>query len=178
MDLIEKLQRIIRKKSDEEVKVEKGYNPNLVAAIQPQGGIKFEPNYIRLGDGYITCLHVYKYQSIVQDYWLEPILNMPNVIATIDIANANKHEVVEKINRAMAEQNARFYNAKENIERIDARNLYQELDQLYNDIALGEIVKCIHLRLYVKGKTLEELEINTRRVMEELEAMNFRSAVF
>jgi hypothetical protein len=29
----------------------------------------------------------------------------------------------------------------------------------------------------VKGKTLEELEVNTKKVIEELEAMNFRSVV-
>lgn len=178
MSFVEKLQGIFSsKKSDEEIKAEKGYNPTLLANIQSQGGIKFEPNYVRLGDGFLTSLHVYKYQNIVQDYWLEPILNMPNVIATVDVANANKREVIELINRAMAEQNSRFYNAKENTERIDAQNQYQELDRLYKDMTVGEIVKYIHLRLYVKGKTLEELEINTRKVMEELETMNFRSSV-
>lgn len=179
MNVIRKIQTLFSsKKTDEEIKLEKGYNPSLIANIQAQGGVKFEPNYIRLGDGYLTCLHVYKYQNIVQDYWLEPIMNMPNVICAVDVSNANKREVIDSINRTMAEQNARYYNAKENTERIDAQNQYQELDRLYKDMTVGEIVKYVFLRLYVKGTTLEELEINTRKVIEELETMNFRSAVF
>lgn len=177
MNLIEKLQSIFNKKTDEEVKVEKGYNPMVVAAIQPQGGVKFEPSFIRTGDGYITSLHVYKYQNVVNDFWLEPIINMPNVLCTIDISNANKAEVVEQINKALAEQSIRFENAKDNVERIDARKQYSELSELYENITVGEILKYVNLRLYVKGKTLEELEVNTKKVMSELESMNFRSAV-
>lgn len=181
MSMAERLKGLFsrnKKKTDEEVKEEKGYNPSLLAAIQPQGGIKFEPNYARVGDGYLTCLHVYKYQNIVQDYWLEPILNMENVIATLDVSVANKREVIELINRSMSEQNNRFYNSKENVERIDAQTQYLELDKLYKDITVGEVIKYVHLRLYVKGKTLEELEVNTRKTMEELESMNFRSTTF
>ncbi len=62
-----------------------GYNPTFVQAIQPQGGLRFEPNYVRTGDGYLSCLHVYKYQSTVYDFWLEPILNLPGVLTTLDI---------------------------------------------------------------------------------------------
>jgi len=39
MNIIERIQRITRKKSDEEIKIEKGYNPHLLATIQPQGGL-------------------------------------------------------------------------------------------------------------------------------------------
>jgi hypothetical protein len=166
-----------KRKSDEEVKEEKGYNPMLISSIQSQGGVKFEPNYVRLGDGYIASLHVYKYQNVVNDYWLEPIINMPNVLCTVDISNANKREIVEQINKALAEQTARFDSAKNNIERIDARKQYVELSTLYENITVGEILKYVHVRLYVRGKTLEELEVNTRKVMEEMESMNFRAAV-
>ncbi|WP_245629887.1 VirB4 family type IV secretion system protein [Domibacillus robiginosus] len=178
MNMIEKLKDMFGKgQTDEEVKSEKGYNPMVVSSIQPNGGVKFLPNFIRLGDGYMTSLHVYKYQNIVNDYWLEPIINMPNVLCTVDISNANKREVVDQINKALAEQNIRFENAKDNIERIDARKQYAELSELYENLTVGEILKYVHLRLYVKGKTLEELEVNTKKVIEEMEAMNFRAAV-
>lgn len=178
MNMIEKLKDMFAKgQTDEEVKREKGYNPMVVSSIQPNGGVRFAPNFIRLGDGYMTSLHVYKYQNIVNDYWLEPIINMPNVLCTVDISNANKREVVDQINKALAEQNIRFENAKDNIERIDARKQYLELSELYENLTVGEILKYVHLRLYVKGKTLEELEVNTQKVIEELEAMNFRAAV-
>lgn len=179
MAVAEKILRLfVNKKTEEAVKSDLGYNPILLASIQPQGGVKFEPNYIRFGDGYLACLHIYKYQNMVSDYWLEPIMNMQNVLCTVDVANANKREVVDAINKAMAEQNSRFYNAKENIERKDAENQYTELSKLYDEITIGEIVKRVHVRLFVKGKTLEELEINTHKTMEELESRNFRCTVY
>lgn len=165
-------------KSNEEIKEEKGYNPFLVAEIQPQGGIKFEGSYVRMGDGYLSCLHVYKFQTLVNDFWLEQIMNINNTIVTIDIATMNKREIIEKINKSMAEQDTRYVNAKDNVDRIDARDSYAELNDLYSQITKGEIMKLAHLRAYVKGNTLEELEINVREVMEELESLNFRSSAF
>ncbi|MGM9988803.1 MAG: VirB4 family type IV secretion system protein [Bacillaceae bacterium] len=176
--LLNVLSSLFKKENEvEDVKSDKGYNPFLVANIQPQGGVKFENSYVKMGDGFMSCLHVYKYQNMVNDFWLEPIINMQNVITTIDVANANKREMIDQINKSMAEQNTRFEMAKDNVDRIDARETYTELRDLYNQISHGEVMKMIHLRLYVKGKTLEELEFNVREVMEELESLNFRTSV-
>ncbi len=171
------LSRFRKSKSIEEVKEEKGYNPHLVASIQPQGGIKFEGSYVRMGDGYVSCVHVYKYQTLVNDFWLEQIMKMENAIVTIDVSTANKREIIETINKSMSEQDTRFVNAKDNVDRIDARDSYVELDDLYNQITKGEIMKRIHLRAFVKGKTLEELEYRVKEVLEELESNNFRGSI-
>lgn len=179
MNVVTKLKEFFSSNTrDKQIQEERGYSPSLLSAIQAQGGIRFEPKYVQTGDGYITCLHVYKFQNVVRDYWLEPIFNMENVIPVLDVAVAEKKEVVELINKSMAEQNSRFQSSKENVERIDAQTQYLELDQLYKDISIGEVVKYAHLRLFVKGKTLEELEVNTLKTMEELESMNFRCTTF
>lgn len=177
MSIIEKLKAVFSSKPLDQ-KNKKGFNPVFLSQIQPQGGIRFEPNYVQLGNGYVTCLHVYKYQTDVNDFWLEPIMNMPNVICTLDAISPNKSELVESINRGMTEQSVRFDDAKSSVERKDAQRTYQELDELYDDVSVGEILKTVHLRLFVKATTLDELEIETRKVMDELESMNFRSAIF
>ncbi|SFD59917.1 type IV secretion system protein VirB4 [Bacillus sp. UNCCL81] len=159
-------------------KEKNGYNPYLVAEIQPQGGIKFEEAFIRKGDGYETCIHVYDYNTLVSDMWLEPILNMPNVVATIDISTPNRKEIVDSINKSMAEQNVRHATAKDNIDRIDARESFQELSEMYDAITQGEVMKRIHLRLYISAKTLDEIERNAKDVIENLEAQNFRGSIF
>jgi len=99
--------RFLRKQDPETIKQQNGYNPTFVQTIQPQGGLRFEPNYVRTGDGYLACLHVYKYQSTVYDFWLEPILNLPGVLTTLDIGTADKREMIRTINKSMAEQNTR-----------------------------------------------------------------------
>lgn len=177
--MLNKIKSIFNKQSVEEIKETKGYNPVLLSQIQSQGGIDFKnANYIKFGDGYLTCVHVYKYQTLVSDFWLEQIMSMDNALVTLDITTANKRQIIEDINKSMSEQDNRYANAKDNIDRINARSSYNELDELYEDITNGEIVKRVLLRAYVKGKTLDELERNTKAILEELESLNFRGAVF
>src|SRR5699024_11873088 len=100
-------------------------------------------------------------------------MTIENTLVTLDMTTPNKKEIIEEINKAMSEQDNRYANAKDNIERIDARSNYQELDELYNAIKEGEMMKRILLRAFVMGKTLEELETNVHSVIEELESYNF-----
>lgn len=172
------ISNVFRKKTDEEIKTEKGYNPFLLSQIQAQGGIEFKPNYIRTGDGYVSCVHVYKYQTLVNDFWLEQLMGIENALVTLDVSTPNKRQIIDEINKSMAEQDTRFVNAKDNVDRINARDSYIELDDLYNQITKGEIMKRVHLRAFVKGRTLEELEVRVKDVLEELDSLNFRGSVF
>lgn len=167
-----------REKTDAEIKNDKGYNPFLLAKIQPQGGIRFPESYIRKGDGFEACIHVYKYPSNVSDFWLEPIMNMPNVITTMDVVSDNPKEVVDSINRSMAEHSVRHATAKENIDRLEAAERFGELEELYQSLSQGEVIKRILLRIYISGKTLEELEKQAKEVYETLESYNFRGSIF
>ncbi|RKD26500.1 type IV secretion system protein VirB4 [Ammoniphilus oxalaticus] len=175
--MIHALARLFQPKTDEEVIGEKGYNPSLLARIQPQGGLRITPSYVRLGDGYVSCIHVHKYQTLVTDFWLEQLMSIENTLVTLDIATANKIQIVEDINKSMAEQDNRFVNAKDNVDRINAKENYMELDELYNQITQGEVMKRVHLRVYVKGRTLQALEENVKEVLDELQSLNYRGTV-
>ncbi|KMY52499.1 type IV secretion system VirB4 protein [Bacillus sp. FJAT-27231] len=167
-----------RVKTEKELKDKKGYNPYFLARIQPQGGVKFEESYIRKGDGYEACIHVYDYQSNVTDFWLEEIMNMPNVITTLDVISDNRKAVIESINKSMAEHSVRHATAKENIDRLEASQQYRELEELYQRITNGEVMKRIHLRIYISGKIIDDLEKQAKEVIENLEAQNFRGSIF
>ncbi|MHA4262839.1 VirB4 family type IV secretion system protein [Bacillus cereus] len=167
-----------KKEKQEELKKKKGYNPFLVARVQPQGGISFKESYFQTGDGLGTCIHVYNYPTEVNDFWLEQIMNMPNVITTLDVMSDDRKEVVESINKSMSEQSVRHDTAKDNIDRIDAKNEFLELEALYTDLKQGEVMKRIHIRIYVSARTIDELEKQVKEIMETLESYNFRGAVF
>ncbi|MEC2351368.1 type IV secretion system protein VirB4, partial [Bacillus toyonensis] len=104
-----------KKEKQEELKKKKGYNPYLVARVQPQGGISFKESYVQTGDGFATCIHVFDFPTEVNDFWLEQIMNMPNVITTLDVMSDDRKEVVESINKSMSEQSVRHDTAKDNI---------------------------------------------------------------
>ncbi|PGX93686.1 type IV secretion system protein VirB4 [Bacillus cereus] len=172
------LQFFKRKQKNEEKKEKKQINKELVSLIQPQGGIHFKEVYVQGGDGLQTCIHVYGYQTTVNDFWLEPIMNMPNVITTLDIISDSRKVVVESINKSMAEQSVRHANAKDNIERIEAEQQFNELETLYQQVSKGEVLKRVHLRIYISARTMTELEKQAKEVMETLESYNFRGAIF
>ncbi|PEZ51286.1 type IV secretion system protein VirB4 [Priestia megaterium] len=167
-----------KEKTPQEFKQKKGYNPYFVAQIQPQGGVSFKENLVRNGDGYSTCIHIYEYPTNVNDFWLEPIMNMPNAITTLDVVSDERKQVVEAINKNMSEQNARHVNAKENIDRMDAQEQYLDMKELYRQVTNGEVIKRIHLRIYIAEKTIPDLEKRLKEVIHHLETHNFRGSIF
>ncbi|MED4170692.1 type IV secretion system protein VirB4 [Priestia megaterium] len=167
-----------KEKTPQEIKQKKGYNPYFVAQIQPQGGVSFKENLVRNGDGYSTCIHIYEYPTNVNDFWLEPIMNMPNAITTLDVVSDERKQVVEAINKNMSEQNARHVNAKENIDRMDAQEQYLDMKELYRQVTNGEVIKRIHLRIYIAKKTIPDLEKRLKEVIHHLETHNFRGSIF
>lgn len=167
-----------KEKTPQEIRQKKGYNPYFVAQIQPQGGVRFKENLVRNGDGYSTCIHIYEYPTNVNDFWLEPIMNMPNAITTLDVVSDERKQVVEAINKNMSEQNARHVNAKENIDRMDAQEQYLDMKELYRQVTNGEVIKRIHLRIYIAEKTIPDLEKRLKEVIHHLETHNFRGSIF
>ncbi|KAF2427333.1 type IV secretion system protein VirB4 [Bacillus sp. FSL M8-0256] len=175
--------KLKKKKNDaeleKEIKRKKGYNPSLLAKIQPQGGISFPESYVRKGDGYEACIHVYDYPKMVSDFWLVPLMNMENAITTLDVVSDKKNEVVKALNKSMAEQNARYNTEKENVGRLEAEQNYRDMEKLFYEISQqGEVMKRIHLRHFVSGKTIADLEKRVKDVLETLEAHNFKGSIF
>lgn len=172
------IQTILSKFGTQPTKKELQYNPYLLSEIQPQGGIKFSESFIRKGDGYEACIHVYDFQTLVSDFWLESIMNMPNVVASLDISTPDRKEMIKNINKSMAEAKTRGHQAKDTSDLIDASESYEELKEVYNEVRQGEVLKRIILRLFVYARTIDEIELVSREVMNYLETNNFRGSIF
>ncbi|MGE6202984.1 VirB4 family type IV secretion system protein [Guptibacillus hwajinpoensis] len=167
-------------RSSEQLKTKSiGYNPYLLAHIQPQGGMSFQESFIRKGDGYEACVHVYSFPKSVSDFWLEPIFNMEHVITTMDVISDDRLKVRDGLNKGMAEQSSRIMNERDNAGIIEAQNNYDDLKELYNQVSEeGEVVKRIHLRHYVSAPTKAELEDKVKVVLSTLQDENFRGSIF
>ena len=73
-----------KKSSDAEEQLQQ--DKHLIVAIQPQGGITFsDEKLIKTGDGYEIILHIYRYPKYIDKFWLTQIVNIDNVVVTIDI---------------------------------------------------------------------------------------------
>ena len=141
--------------------------------------MSFQESFIRKGDGYEACVHVYSFPKSVSDFWLEPIFNMEHVITTMDVISDDRLKVRDGLNKGMAEQSSRIMNERDNAGIIEAQNNYDDLKELYNQVSEeGEVVKRIHLRHYVSAPTKAELEDKVKVVLSTLQDENFRGSIF
>lgn len=171
----------IRQKEKENRKRKKlPYDPFLLERIQPQGGITFKDDrYVHSGNGYETCIHIYEFPKKLDDFWLSKVCNINNTIVTVDISTDNVMEVQKNINRSMKEQHQRYLGATDFQERYDARQRYQEMERLYDEIsAMGEVIKLLHVRIFVADRSFVELEEKVKGIMNRLESNGFRPAIF
>ena len=171
---------MFRKKNKEESKEQLVKDSKLLSVIQPQGGITFsDEKLIKTGDGYEVVIHVYKYPKYIDKFWLTYLVNIDNVVVTIDIETKDTQKVKQNINKSLSEQRSRITYAKDMQERIEAEDEFSDLEQLYNEVSrMNQVMKLIHVRLYVSGRTVEEVENNAKEIMNHLESNGYKSAVF
>lgn len=168
-----------RSDNDEKKSSSLEVDKKFLASIQPQGGVSFGDKYIKKGDGYEACVHVYEYPSNVNIMWLERIASLNDVIMVKDIATMNKEEVVQSINKSMVEHQVRFSSAKQESERMEAGKSFKEMESLFTQISnQGEVVKLLNVRLFVHALTLADLDEKVKNVMVELSSHGFRGQTF
>lgn len=157
----------------------KEYNPYFLTEIQPQGGIKFDEKIIKKGDGYETVISVFDYPNQVQEFWMERLMSIKDVIITVDIGTYNKSKVLKKIESSLNEQESRYYTDKSPISRIKSQNTYNHLTLLASDVTgNNEVVKLINVRYFVSGTTVEQVEEKVKDVISELSSIGYKSSVY
>jgi len=156
-----------------------GYDLNFLAKIQPQGGITFGEKYINTGDSHIGCLHIYSFAEEVSALWLTSIMNIHNTVAALDIATANKEEIIRDINRSIAELKDRQESERRSTDKRDAAYELHNLEDFATRITQGgEVVKLVHARIFFYHFSMEELEKRIGDVKKELNSMNHKSSIF
>lgn len=169
-----------KEKTLEEIINEKGYDPFLLSEIQPVGGISPRgEKYIKMGDGYVACIHITKFKKKPDLHWLAQITNISNSIVTIDMQNEDISDVKRNINRSVKEQDSRFYSAKEVTEALDAKQKKNEMVRLYSEVtSMGEALKDITVRIFLSARTVTELDKMVAEKIKYLESNDYKASVF
>lgn len=169
-----------KKKTKAENIQEETYDPYLLEQIQPSGGITFQDTrYVETGTGYETCIHVYDFPQKLDDSWMAKVCNINNTVVTVDISTDNVMEVQKNINRSMKEQQYRYMEAQNFQEKYDAKQRFQEMERLYEEISsLGEVIKLLHIRIFVADHSYIRLEEKVKNILAKLESNGFRAAIF
>lgn len=111
----------------------------------------------------------------IKDSYITLIL----VMVTVDISTDNVMEVQKNINRSMKEQQYRYMEAQNFQEKYDAKQRFQEMERLYEEISsLGEVIKLLHIRIFVADHSYIRLEEKVKNILAKLESNGFRAAIF
>lgn len=156
------------------------YDPYLLECVQPQGGITFrDEKNILTGGGYETCIHIYEFPRHLDDFWMSKVCNINHTVVTVDISTENTIEVKKNINRSMKEQRSRYMEANDFQEQYDAKQRYKEMERLFDEInAMGEVIKLLHVRIFVADRSFVQLEEKVKNIMVRLESNGFRPTIF
>ncbi|AGE81658.1 ATP-binding protein [Bacillus thuringiensis] len=166
------------KKEQQKYRAE-GYDLDFISRVQPQGGIKFNEKYIAQGDCYVACLHVYSLAEDIPPLWLTALMNNKDTVSSVDIATANKEEVVKDINRSITELKDRMTSERRSTDRDDAHWELQNLTDFARSITQqGEIVKLIQLRIFIYDPVLEQLEKRIGDIKKEIAGQNYKAQVY
>lgn len=144
---------------------------NLLNEIKPAGGITFKDvKYITTGSGYEGCIHIYKFPENIDTYWMAKVCNINGTVALVDISTDNMSEVKKNLNKSMKEQAGRRSGARDFAELYDADKRLDEMKRMYDEInSYNEVIKLVHIRIFLADRSFESLEKKIKNIMDKLE---------
>lgn len=144
---------------------------NLLNEIKPAGGITFKDvKYITTGSGYEGCIHIYKFPENIDTYWMAKVCNINGTVALVDISTDNMSEVKKNLNKSMKEQVGRRIGARDFAELYDADKRLEEMKRMYDEIkSYNEVIKLVHIRIFLADRSFESLEKKIKNIMDKLE---------
>lgn len=156
-----------------------GYDFNFIQRVYPKGNIDFPTKYIRGGDGVYACLHIYRLPKRLSIFWLMHLVENLHTINHISIATADKEQVIKSLNTSMSEYNDRSEKERTYTSRNAAVSEFRSLQTLGNEITQGgEIMKEVHLRLFISADTLDQLNERVSDVQTKLRGLDYSASIF
>lgn len=146
-----------------------GYDLDFLARIQPQGNLKRHARYLEMGDGYVTCLRVYKYPAHgLMPFWGVPLTNNDATMAVISLGTEDRTEILKQLSRSATEQKIRVSGKAKEMDNVEASGTYMDQMRLMSQISqANEVMKRVYMRIFVYAPTLAELEKRTKHLIRE-----------
>lgn len=158
-----------------------GYDLKLIAHTQPQGNIDMSLDpYIQLGDGLVSCLHIYDFPTENMKYfWLMDIVNYEHTVCTLGIGNEDEAEILKGLRKSTDELHSQAKDPNAKLDAQDAaREKYDMQRELMRDLRHSEVMKRIDLRVFVYARGEEELNKRIEHIVQGINAVSFKGRAF
>ena len=124
---------------------------------------------------------VYMYMGIpeeVKEFWINEMTDFNDIITSIDIVNYDKAKAIQSLKKSLDEQQSRMINAKNEGQRLTAQNIKIDLEAIFINLQEGtDVLKEVFIRIYVKAKTLNQLNKKISDIKEKLHGYQYSSII-
>ena len=154
---------------------EAGYDLDFLAKVQTQGNLRVHGRYIEMGDGFLTCLRVYRYPSQgLGRFWGVPLTNNMNTMSVVSVGTEDQEAIQKAIDSAAGEEYSRISGKNKVIDNLTAGGKYEDLRNLLIKMTRQhEIVKRLYIRTFVYAETIEELDKRCRKIIHDNHEFRF-----
>lgn len=114
----------------------------------------------------------------VGEFWLNEMTDFNNIITSIDIINYDKAKAIQSLKKSLDEQQSRIVNAKNEGQRLTAQKIKADLEATFINLQEGtDVLKEVFIRIYVKAKTLNQLNKKISDIKEKLHGYQYSSII-
>lgn len=148
-----------------------GYDLEWLSKVQTQGNFKAHGRYLEMGDGYVTCLRVYKYPPRgLGDFWAVNLTDQASTMAVMSIGTEDRKAILEALSRSASEKSSQVSGKAKMLDNITASGTYQSQLKLMSQITqANEVMKRLYIRVFVYAPTIDELEKRVHEVIHNNE---------
>ena len=111
---------------------EAGWDLDLAAKTQPQGNLRESAQHLQVGDGYVTCIRLYKYPSHgLGPFWGIPLTNNDGTMAVMDFGTEDKNEILQALSRSAVEKKTQISGKAKEADNVEAADAYRDLSLIH-----------------------------------------------
>ncbi|MFT8389956.1 MAG: TraE, Type IV secretion system protein [Sporolactobacillus sp.] len=152
----------------------------FVYDTQPQGGLSFKDElFIRRGNGYEGCIHIYRFPFQYSAYWLNTIAGLPDTIVTVDTMTETDIDYGAQIKYSTDELASRVRSAAHQQDADVAGEELATLRELGLNVRQnGEVIKRVQVRIFLHAATREDLQKRISEIVKKLDSDGYKSQAF
>ena len=147
---------------------------------QPKGNLSVKDEFVnQQGSVFSACIHIFDLPDEFTDFWINTLTAYPNTMLVVDHFFDRSKDYSDTIKNSIGELKIRYRRSYDETEKDAIDNDVQILRGLAQDIKRrGVSIRDLHLRLFVYGPNVEELEKRVNEITHSIGNSGYQGTVF